>query len=141
LIILFTIKGKKLPIKSQTTEGITVSVDPKFDGDINDAQSVKFVFTYTITVHNSLSYTVKLLSRKWDIFDSVGKHHIVEGEGVVGLQPEIAPGESFTYSSWCPLDSNLGTMEGKYLMQNPITGATFEITIPRFELAADWIRN
>lgn len=118
-----------------------MSVDPKFDGDINDAQSVKFVFTYTITVHNSLSYTVKLLSRKWDIFDSVGKHHIVEGEGVVGLQPEIAPGESFTYSSWCPLDSNLGTMEGKYLMQNPITGATFEITIPRFELAADWIRN
>lgn len=130
-----------MPIKSQTTEGITVSVDPKFDGDINDAQSVKFVFTYTITVHNSLAYTVKLLSRKWDIFDSVGKHHIVEGEGVVGLQPEIAPGESFTYSSWCPLDSNLGTMEGKYLMQNPITGATFEITIPRFELAADWIRN
>ncbi|MBK7787672.1 MAG: ApaG domain [Saprospiraceae bacterium] len=52
-----------------------MSVDPKFDGDITDAQDVKFIFTYTITVHNSLSHAVKLLSRKWDIFDSIGKHH------------------------------------------------------------------
>ncbi|MBK7008968.1 MAG: Co2+/Mg2+ efflux protein ApaG [Saprospiraceae bacterium] len=130
-----------MPIKSQTTEGITVSVDPKFDGDITDAQDVKFIFTYTITVHNSLSHAVKLLSRKWDIFDSIGKHHMVEGEGVVGMQPEIAPGASFSYSSWCPLDSNLGTMQGSYLMENTVTGGTFEISIPRFELSADWVRN
>ena len=76
-----------------------MSVDPKFDGDITDAQDVKFIFTYTITVHNSLSHAVKLLSRKWDIFDSIGTHHVVEGEGVVGMQPEIAPGLSLIHIS------------------------------------------
>ncbi len=130
-----------LSTKSQTTEGITVTVEPKFDGDLNEGSAVKFIFTYTITIHNSLAYSIKLLSRKWRIFDSIGEHHTVEGDGVVGLQPEINAGESFTYSSWCPLDSCMGTMEGQYIMQNPITGATFAISIPRFELAADWIRN
>ncbi|MBK7787671.1 MAG: ApaG domain [Saprospiraceae bacterium] len=57
------------------------------------------------------------------------------------MRPEIAPGASFSYSSWCPLDSNLGTMEGSYLMENTVTGGTFEISIPRFELSADWVRN
>lgn len=127
--------------KSHTTEGITVTVEPKFDGDITEGSAVKFIFTYTITIHNSLAYTIKLLSRKWRIFDSIGTHHIVEGEGVVGLQPEISPGASFTYSSWCPLDSNLGTMEGSYTIENTVSGGKSEIAIPRFELAADWIKN
>lgn len=138
---MFIIKSQTLSITSHTTEGITVSVEPRFDGEIKEGSSVKFIFTYTITIHNTLSHTVKLLSRKWRIFDSIGQHHTVEGDGVVGLQPEIEAGQSFTYSSWCPLDSNLGTMEGSYLMENSITGSKFEISIPRFELAADWIRN
>ena len=130
-----------MPAKSQTTQGITVTVEPRFDGDISEGQDIKYIFTYTITIHNTLAYGVRLLSRKWRIFDSIGKHHTVEGEGVVGLQPEIAPGDSFTYSSWCPLDTNLGTMEGSYTMENTLTGDRFDISIPRFELAADWLRN
>jgi ApaG protein len=126
---------------SHTSKGITITVEPKFDGDIKDIVSVKFVFSYTITLYNALPYAVQLLSRKWVIFDSIGTKHTVEGEGVVGVQPIINPGETFTYSSWCPLESNMGNMKGHYNMVNLETEEKFVIDIPQFELVADWVKN
>jgi ApaG protein len=126
---------------SHTSNGITITVEPKFDGDIKDIVSVKYVFSYTITLYNALSYSVQLLSRKWEIFDSIGTRHTVEGEGVVGVQPIIKPGETFTYSSWCPLESNMGNMKGHYTMVNLENQEEFKIDIPRFDLVADWVKN
>lgn len=126
---------------SLTTSGITVSVQANFDGDIKDELVIKYVFSYQITIFNSLDISVQLLDRKWNIFDSVGNHHIVEGEGVIGQQPIINPQHTFTYSSWCPLLSPFGYMEGYYTMLNTITNEKFKIVIPRFELTTDWIKN
>ncbi len=126
---------------SQITKGITVSVIPKYDGDTRDYGGIKFIFTYTITVHNAMQDAVKLLSRKWQIFDSIGSKHTVQGDGVVGQQPELPPGDSFEYSSWCPLDSNAGYMVGTFTMQNLTTQEIFEINIPKFNLMADWVKN
>jgi ApaG protein len=126
---------------SHTTKGITISVETHFDGDMKDTINVKYIFSYTITIHNQQNFEVQLLSRKWEIFDSIGTKHTVEGEGVIGLQPIIKPGEVFTYSSWCPLDSTMGRMNGHYQMLNLSTEETFQIDIPQFELFADWIKN
>ena len=130
-----------MSIISQTTEGITVSVEPRFDGDLSEPNGIKYLFSYTITIYNQLPYAVQLLSRQWEIFDSIGHSHEVVGEGVVGQKPVIPPNEEFVYASWCPLDSPLGTMQGKYKMKNLETDALFEIFIPKFELSSDWIKN
>jgi ApaG protein len=130
-----------LTSKSYTTSGITVSVISNFDGDIKEGNTIKYVFSYQISIFNSLDIDVKLLSRRWNIFDSIGQHHTVEGEGVIGQQPVIIPNHTFTYSSWCPLLSPYGYMEGHYTMLNLDTNENFEIIIPRFELSANWLRN
>jgi ApaG protein len=127
--------------KSHTTKGIVISVETNFDGDMKDTVNVKFIFSYTITLQNTLMIDVQLISRKWEIFDSIGTKHTVEGEGVIGLQPIIKPGEVFTYSSWCPLDSSMGRMKGHYNMVNLESNEMFQIEIPQFELFADWIKN
>lgn len=120
---------------------MTVSVQVQFDGDVKDGNTIKFVFTYQISIYNSLDQDVQLLDRKWNIFDSVGDHHTVEGEGVIGQQPIIHPNHTFIYSSWCPIQSPMGYMEGHYTMLNLATGEKFNILIPRFILRADWINN
>lgn len=123
------------------TKGIIVEVEPHYDGDLSEPNGVKFIFTYTITIKNTSQFAVQLLSRKWEIFDSIGETHTVEGDGVVGEQPVIEIGDSYTYSSWCPLDSNIGTMQGYYKMKNLISNEIFNAEIPKFELAANWILN
>ena len=126
--------------KSHTTEGITVTVEPKFDGDITEGSAVKFILPTPLPFTILLAYTIKLLSRKWRIFDSIGTNHVVEGDGVVGLQPEISPGASFTYppgvrwiAIWVPWISS-------YTIENTVSGGRSEIAIPALELAADWIK-
>jgi ApaG protein len=126
---------------TKETQGIIVSVEPRYDSDTKDYGGIKYIFTYRITLENTLNIPVQLMRRKWKIFDSIGTRHTVEGEGVVGLQPVLQPGETFQYSSWCPLDSNIGTMEGEFQMINVLTDETFQISIPKFNLLADWIKN
>ncbi|MFM2395088.1 MAG: Co2+/Mg2+ efflux protein ApaG [Bacteroidota bacterium] len=129
-------------IKSiHNTKGIIIEVEPHYDGDLSEPNGVKFIFTYSITIKNNSETDVQLISRKWEIFDSIGETHTVEGEGVVGEQPIIEKGESYSYSSWCPLDSNLGSMQGHYVMKNLLTQELFHAEIPKFELAANWILN
>lgn len=100
-----------------------------------DAQS--FVFSYTITISNLSDSICQLISRHWIIQDANGKTEEVYGEGVVGDQPIIAPGESYTYSSGAVLKTDMGTMEGRYFMITRDSGSTseFEAPIPKFLLS------
>ncbi len=123
-----------------TTRGIEVRVTPTFvpeQSGINEAwQGQRYVFSYHIHLSNNGQIPVKLLSRHWTIVDADGESHEVRGEGVVGVQPELAVGESFEYSSFCPLSTPWGTMEGAYLMEAE-GGEQFEIKVGRFYLVCE----
>ena len=117
------------------TQNVRVIVRPLYLDGQSDVLSRKFVFAYFITISNEGDDTIQLMRRHWHIAHSSGKIEEVDGEGVVGKQPVIAPGESHDYNSFCILESPEGTMEGTYLMRRK-NGSTFEIVIPRFTLRA-----
>lgn len=118
-----------------TTEGITVTASPIYLDGQSDVMQKKFVFAYYIRIENNSDRTVQLLRRHWIITDGEGDTKEVEGEGVVGKQPVIAPGGKHEYNSFCVLETFTGSMEGTFLMGSP-AGAQFRISIPRFRLAA-----
>ena len=117
-----------------TTNGISVGVETQYQPQQSNPTKRQFAFAYRITIENRSPYTVQLLRRHWYIFDSNGQKHEVEGEGVVGLQPVLSPGEQHQYVSWCQLESDMGYMEGTYQMIRNEDGAIFEVVIPRFAL-------
>ena len=118
-----------------TTENITVTANPIcLDGESNVMER-KFVFAYFIHIKNNGNEDVQLLRRHWYIHDGAGDMKEVEGEGVVGKQPLIKPGEAHEYNSFCVLETFEGYMEGTYLMKRP-NGEEFSIKIPRFHLRA-----
>jgi ApaG protein len=96
--------------------------------------SSEYMFAYRITLENSNSFPVQLLRRHWYIFDSTTEHREVEGEGVIGIQPVINPGEKYQYVSGCNLRSEMGKMHGMYFMENCHNKKTFIINIPAFEM-------
>ena len=118
-----------------TTENITITVRPMYLDGQSDALARKFVFAYFVRIENNRTEPVQLLRRHWYIRDGSSEVKEVEGEGVVGKQPLIGPGEAHEYSSYCVLETFEGTMEGTYLMQRS-DGDMFEVTIPRFVLRA-----
>lgn len=99
-----------------------------------------YFFAYRIRIENAGSRPAQLIARHWIITDAVGRVQEVRGEGVVGEQPQLAPGESFTYSSFCPLPTPLGSMRGSYLMRRD-DGSEFEAPIPVFTLATPHCLN
>lgn len=120
-----------------TTNGITVKVETQFLPAHSDARSKKFFFAYFITIENGSPLAVQLLRRHWNIRDSNGIVREVEGEGVVGRQPIIAPGETYRYSSYCNLMTEIGRMSGNYLMQRlDSTEELMDVVIPSFWLVA-----
>jgi len=116
------------------TRGVRVAVAPAYAPDQSDPGLSRYLFTYRIRITNESERRVTLVARHWIIVDADGLRHEVRGEGVVGQQPELAPGESFTYSSFCPLQTPWGTMEGTYRMRSD-TGDGFDVQIGRFYLA------
>ena len=100
-----------------------------------------FVFTYKIIIENHSDNTVKLLRRRWNIYDSNGVVREVEGEGVVGQQPVLEPGEIHEYVSGCNLRTNLGKMAGTYLMERVFDGRHFQVVIPEFTLIVPYRLN
>jgi len=100
----------------------------------SDINNKRFVFAYTITIANESEIPFQLLSRHWIIQDANRKIEEVYGEGVVGEQPLINPGESYTYSSGAVLETEMGTMEGRYFMLSQ-TNDEFEVVIPKFVLS------
>lgn len=99
------------------------------------------MFAYRITLENNNSFPVKLLRRHWYIFDSTGSLREVEGEGVIGVQPQINPGTQYQYISGCNLKTEMGKMYGTYTMQNLNSNTIFEVTIPVFEMMVPFKMN
>lgn len=124
-----------MSVFSEITENIKVSVRPLYLEGESSVLSRKFVFAYFISIENLSNDTVQLLRRHWYITHDTGKVEEVEGEGVIGKQPVIAPGKTHDYNSFCILESLEGFMEGTYLMKRS-NNETFKINIPRFVLRA-----
>lgn len=121
------------PMSTAVTQGIKVSVKARYSTDQSDPNAQRYLYGYRIRIENTGSDTVQLLRRHWLIHDSLGARREVEGAGVVGEQPTLAPGEAFTYSSFCDLKSDIGHMSGSYLMRRA-DGSTFRVAIPGFLL-------
>ncbi|MEO8962596.1 MAG: Co2+/Mg2+ efflux protein ApaG [Ginsengibacter sp.] len=119
---------------SKISEGVTVSVETFFQPDYSNPVNNEYMFTYRITLENNNAFPVQLLRRHWYIFDSNAGHREVEGEGVIGIQPIIHPGEKYQYVSGCDLRSEMGRMHGMYFMENCHNKQTFLINIPAFEM-------
>jgi ApaG protein len=117
----------------ETTRLISVSVEPQFLENQSQPDESKFVWAYTITVRNTGWETVKLMTRHWIITDGLGRTQEVKGDGVVGEQPTLKPGDSFQYTSGCPLDTPSGMMRGSYQMINEMM-QVFDVIIPAFSL-------
>jgi len=123
------------------TEGIRISVETYYQPDYSNPVNSEFMFAYRITIENENAFPVKLLRRHWNIYDSNGSLREVEGEGVVGVQPQINPGESYQYVSGCNLRTEMGKMYGTYLMENINNKKQFDVTIPSFEMSAPFKLN
>lgn len=126
---------------TQSTSGINISVECIYQPEYSNADNMHFMFAYRITIENTSDYTAQLISRHWEIFDSIGEHKQVDGEGVVGEQPILQPGASHQYVSGCNLKSELGYMEGHYTMVREIDDHLFHVEIPRFNLIAEYRLN
>src|SRR6478672_5529715 len=116
-----------------TTEGIRISVKPAYWAERSQPQSQQYAFMYTVEIVNTGQQVATLKSRHWVITDGNGKVEEVRGEGVVGKQPRLGPGERFEYTSWAMLRTPFGSMRGSYEMERP-DGTRFEARISEFVL-------
>ncbi|TAE21384.1 MAG: Co2+/Mg2+ efflux protein ApaG [Cytophagales bacterium] len=123
------------------TEGIKVSVRTEYQSDYSSPLQSHYVFTYRISIENASDYTVHLLRRHWTIYDSNGTVREAEGEGVVGQQPVLEPGEVHEYVSGCNLKSSMGKMLGSYLIERIIDGKRIQIAIPEFTMVVPFRLN
>jgi ApaG protein len=112
----------------------TVTVSPRFLPEQSDPENERYLFAYTIRILNSGETTAQLRSRHWIITDANQRVEHVRGPGVVGEQPRLAPGESFEYTSGCPLPTPFGSMRGSYQCVAE-DGTAFEVPIPEFLLS------
>lgn len=117
----------------RVTRGIRVAVEPAYLDDQSDPEEGQYLWSYTVTIENNGPEPVQLMSRYWHITDAVGHIQEVRGPGVVGAQPVIAPGQSFQYTSGCPLATASGHMVGRYQMKSA-SGEAFDAEIPPFIL-------
>ena len=128
-------------MNSIISEGVQVSVDTFYQPDYSNPLQSEFMFAYRITLENHNSFPIKLHRRNWQIFDSNGTHREVEGEGVVGVQPILKPGETYQYVSGCNLRTEMGKMKGTYQMENLNNKQMFEVDIPAFEMIVPMKNN
>ena len=126
---------------TQITEGVKVSVETVYQSEYSNPANEHFMFAYKVNIENLTDYSVQLLSRYWNIFDSNSSHREVEGEGVVGQQPVIEPGESHEYVSGCNLKTDMGSMKGEYTMRRLIDDEEFKVNIPEFQLISPYKLN
>jgi len=126
---------------SAITQNIGISVETFFQAEQSKPELDFFVYSYRITIKNEGDYTVQLLSRYWEIFDVIMEKRVVEGEGVVGEQPVLSPGESYQYTSFCQLKTDAGSMKGYYTFQRELDDVTFNAKIPEFILWPEYRRN
>jgi ApaG protein len=126
---------------SKISEGITISVETFYQPEYSNPVNSEYMFAYRITIENNNTYPVKLLRRHWYIYDSNGSQREVEGEGVIGVQPQINPGDNYQYISGCNLRTEMGKMYGTYEMENINSKKLFKVTIPAFEMTVPFKMN
>ncbi|MES2587364.1 MAG: Co2+/Mg2+ efflux protein ApaG [Bacteroidota bacterium] len=121
-------------MNTKITEGIKITVQPTYNTKLSFVEENSYVFEYFITIQNSNSDKVQLLSREWYVYDSLGEPSTIKGLGVIGEQPILNFNESHSYKSYSELKSEMGYMEGFYTFINLITNKKFKVSIPRFML-------
>ncbi|MCU7842588.1 MAG: Co2+/Mg2+ efflux protein ApaG [Candidatus Thiodiazotropha sp. (ex Monitilora ramsayi)] len=121
-------------MESESPNRIDVQVETNYVESQSQPDEQRFVFSYTVTIRNEGEIPARLMNRHWIITDANGKVQEVRGEGVVGEQPNIKPGETFRYTSGTVLDTPVGSMQGSYDMIDN-QGKHFDATIPPFSLA------
>ena len=126
---------------SKISGGVKISVETFYQPEYSNPLNSEYMFAYKITIENNNDFPVKLLSRHWFINDSNGSVREVEGEGVVGVQPVISPAATYQYISGCNLRTEIGKMEGSYLLENVNNKKTFTASIPVFQLLAPFKLN
>lgn len=128
-------------MQTTTTNGIRISVRTCYNKEHSDPVQNKFVHAYDILIENLTPYPVQLMARHWRIFDAYGVKREIIGEGVIGKQPVIEPGAFHSYSSWSPVGTEIGRMDGRYQMVDLHTDEKFYVNIPSFELISPFILN
>ena len=116
------------------TCGVKISVESLYRKDLSNVENSMFFFNYRIVMENLNSYKVQLVSRYWFIFDSLNPAKEVSGDGVVGEQPILDPGQKHVYVSGCDLNSEVGYMRGYYIFERLDTKERFRVEVPKFEL-------
>ena len=125
----------------QVTKGIKISVETHFEGMFYKNYKMRYAFGYKITIENQSNDSVQLKSRFWEIKDALNETETVSGKGVIGKQPVLKSGESYTYQSGCLLTGPFGAMKGHYNMVNFTTDKKFKVNIPSFKLSATYALN
>lgn len=128
-------------METATTHDIRISVETIYQPLYSKPMKGEYVFAYRVTIENLGTHAVQLLRRHWHIWDSISVWREVEGEGVVGEQPILQPGEVHQYVSGCPLNSDMGFMFGTFLMENLDNARQFYVDIPRFQLISPFKDN
>ncbi|MDI1235786.1 MAG: Co2+/Mg2+ efflux protein ApaG [bacterium] len=128
-------------MKVAETYDILISVETEYISLQSHPEKGEYFFAYRIKIQNNSLDTVQLLRRNWFIVDSVHEIREVKGDGVVGLQPILDPGDSHTYRSGCILQSEIGEMWGYYTFERQSTESLIKVDIPRFELMVPWLSN
>lgn len=125
---------------SEMTSPVVVTVKPEYSPEHSSPDDDRFVFIYYISIQNRGEQTVQLISRHWQITDANGKVEEVRGDGVIGEQPVLAPGDEHCYNSFCLLETNVGCMQGSYMMLGE-DGLYFDAPVPAFTLAVPGALN
>jgi ApaG protein len=123
------------------TAGVKITVKAHFENEFSVPLDGRYIFLYFITIENQNDFSIKLMDREWNIFDSNWEHRTVQGEGVIGKQPIIKSGEVYSYSSASDLTTDRGRMKGSYRMLNIQQNSFFKVTIPEFLLEAPFAKN
>lgn len=124
-----------------TTYNIDVEVNPFYEDSFSRPALDHYVFGYSIGIVNRADITVQLVSRHWDIIDALGGKREVEGLGVIGEQPVLAPGQWHQYSSGCNFRTPIGQMSGWFMFKRLDTEQEFKVMIPAFQLVANFKLN
>jgi ApaG protein len=128
-------------IKTAITQGVKVTAYPKYIPDESKPLEGRFFHAYRITIQNNSANTIQLLKRHWNIYDTIGGMRSIQGEGVVGETPVLKKGDTYSYTSCCPLSSSIGYMDGFFQFVDLQTENQFTVKIPHFDLLMPGVFN
>ena len=138
---MLILQKKPQKMVSQVSEGLNICVETFYQPDYSNPVNSEYMFAYRVNIKNNNTFPVRLLRRHWFIYDASGNLREVEGEGVVGVQPIINPGDHYQYISGCNLRTEIGKMYGTYLMENVHNKKTFDVIIPTFKMTVPFKLN